>query len=232
MTKEQKLRKLIREHVKNLLMESSFPHKEEFVMFEKLVNQQEQIYPDAADVGITPEHKDFKKIRPALVDMVKTFGSKNSKYSYGGRSGGGTVKMFIPIEEDYGQISGYVLEVSFWTDPKLKKLYRKTYDSFFSIDNLFRTNISKQKAKMEYGSKQFANEGMIKEEDRYWMGSINDVDDFGKPIKDVFIDGKTNQGPWGIMSPESFRIYGVGVGQGKGQKYKKQPDGKWKKIQG
>jgi len=75
-------------------------------------------------------------------------------------------------------------------------------------------------------------EGMIKEEDRFWMGNVSDKDDFGKPIKDEFIDGKTNQGPWGIMSPESFRIYGVGVGQGKGQKYKKQSDGKWKKIQG
>ena len=73
---------------------------------------------------------------------------------------------------------------------------------------------------------------MKEEKDKFWMGSVNDKDDFGAPIKDEFIDGKTNQGPWGIMSPASFRQYGVGVGLGKGQWYKKQPDGQWKKIKG
>lgn len=76
-------------------------------------------------------------------------------------------------------------------------------------------------------------QNVIKEADKYWMGSINDKDDFGAPIVDIFIDGKTNQsGAWGIMSPESFRKYGTGLGTGKGQKYQKQPDGKWKKIEG
>ena len=74
-------------------------------------------------------------------------------------------------------------------------------------------------------------ERVIKE-DKYWMGSVGEEDDFGNPIKDEFIDGKTRMGPWANMSPESFKQYGVGLGTGRGQKYKKQPDGKWKKIQG
>jgi len=68
---------------------------------------------------------------------------------------------------------------------------------------------------------------------KYWMGNVQKQDDFGDEIVDVFIDGKTNQGPWGFMTPESWKKHGVGkLGTGFGQKYKKQDDGKWLKIEG
>lgn len=70
-------------------------------------------------------------------------------------------------------------------------------------------------------------------EPRYWCGRVEGVDNFGSPIKDVFIDGKTRGGPWAIMSPNSWRARGCGrLGNGSGQKYKKQPDGRWMKIEG
>jgi len=65
------------------------------------------------------------------------------------------------------------------------------------------------------------------------MGTIGKTDDFGMRITDVFYDGKTRMGPWAIMSPQAWRTYGVGrVGLGYGQKYQRQPDGCWLKIEG
>jgi hypothetical protein len=34
-----------------------------------------------------------------------------------------------------------------------------------------------------------------------------------------FIDGRTKQGPWGLMCPVCHKHQGVGLGTGKGQKY-------------
>jgi len=65
-----------------------------------------------------------------------------------------------------------------------------------------------------------------------WCGSVPPQDDFGVPIKSEFIDGRTREGPWAMMSPWSHRAYGVGLGTGKGQKYQKKEDGKWHKVQG
>jgi hypothetical protein len=67
---------------------------------------------------------------------------------------------------------------------------------------------------------------------KYWLGHPPGVDSFGKTIYDVFIDGKTTEGPWAFMTPLSFELYGMGLGTGLGQKYKKQDDGKWLKIGG
>lgn len=68
----------------------------------------------------------------------------------------------------------------------------------------------------------------------YWMGStINDLDDFGRPITDTFYDGKTITGQWAIMSPLSWQIHGMAkIGVGLGQRYKKQKDGRWLKVGG
>jgi hypothetical protein len=66
----------------------------------------------------------------------------------------------------------------------------------------------------------------------YWKGSDPIKDDFDVRIIDTFVDGKTKQGPWAMMAPSSFQLYGVGLGLGKGQKYQKQGDGKWLKIEG
>ena len=67
---------------------------------------------------------------------------------------------------------------------------------------------------------------------KYWIGDMPELDDFGITIKNVVIDGRTKLGPWAMMTPETFKNFGVGLGLGFGQKYKKQKDGKWLKIEG
>jgi hypothetical protein len=64
------------------------------------------------------------------------------------------------------------------------------------------------------------------------MGNVPTCDDFKKPIEDEFVDGKTRMGPWAFMTPSSYRMYGVGLGLGRGQRYEKQDDGKWLKVEG
>jgi hypothetical protein len=67
----------------------------------------------------------------------------------------------------------------------------------------------------------------------YWLSPLGDKDDFGQPIEREFIDGKTILGPWAIMTPTSYRTYGIGrLGQGFGQRYEKRADGKWLKVEG
>ena len=73
---------------------------------------------------------------------------------------------------------------------------------------------------------------MRKVERPQWIGTVPSKDDFGVPITNEFIDGKTRMGPWGTMSPSSFKIYGVGLGPGKGQRYKKDTGGIFYKVQG
>ena len=75
-------------------------------------------------------------------------------------------------------------------------------------------------------------QSIVSEAEKYWMGEVPKQDDFNNPIKDTFVDGKTKMGPWAIMGDYSFKKWGVGLGMGKGQKYQKQPDGKWLKIEG
>jgi hypothetical protein len=67
---------------------------------------------------------------------------------------------------------------------------------------------------------------------RYWMGPVPKVDDFGIEIEGEFIDGATYAGPWAIMTPDSHSIYGRGIGQGRGQRYRRQVDGRWLKVEG
>lgn len=69
----------------------------------------------------------------------------------------------------------------------------------------------------------------------YWTSGVGGFDDFGDPVKDIIIDGKTNQGPWGLMTPKSYKENGFWpnkFGLGIAQKYQKQADGKWLKIEG
>lgn len=69
---------------------------------------------------------------------------------------------------------------------------------------------------------------------RYWQGEIGPGDDFGRPIHDEFIDGKMHgRNQWAIMSPDSWERSGIGkLGTGYGQRYKKQADGRWLKVEG
>jgi hypothetical protein len=67
----------------------------------------------------------------------------------------------------------------------------------------------------------------------HWLGDVGEYDDFGNAIADTFYDGKTIVGRWAMMSPVSWSFYGYGqLGTGYGQKYKKQTDGSWLKVEG
>ncbi len=66
----------------------------------------------------------------------------------------------------------------------------------------------------------------------YWAGQVPQADDFGRPIGSCFIDGRTHSGPWAFMTPATFAVHGIGLGQGKGQRYEKQADGRWLKVEG
>jgi hypothetical protein len=67
-----------------------------------------------------------------------------------------------------------------------------------------------------------------------WIGDPPDICDINRePIVDEFIDGKTRAGPWANMCPKCYKIFGVGrLGTGFGQRYKKQDDGTWLKVEG
>jgi hypothetical protein len=67
---------------------------------------------------------------------------------------------------------------------------------------------------------------------RCWSGAVPLQDDFDKTIVASFIDGATIRGPWAIMTLESFKLYGLGLGLGVGQKYQLQDDGRWLKVAG
>ena len=67
----------------------------------------------------------------------------------------------------------------------------------------------------------------------YWLSPLDSVDDFGRRYKDVMYDAKTKMLCWANMTEESFKEHGYGkLGLGKGQKYEKQLDGRWLKVEG
>lgn len=71
----------------------------------------------------------------------------------------------------------------------------------------------------------------------YWLGPVHDLDDFGNPIHNRFVDGCISRdhggnGAWAIMVPEAHSAIGTGLGTGLGQLYEKQEDGRWLRIEG
>jgi len=68
----------------------------------------------------------------------------------------------------------------------------------------------------------------------YWVSPVGGFDDFDSPIRDEIIDGRTTLGgQWALMTPQSWRKWGVGkLGLGLGQRYERQADGKWLKVEG
>lgn len=69
----------------------------------------------------------------------------------------------------------------------------------------------------------------------YWLSAVKQFDDFDDEIADEFIDGVTTLGPWAIMTPQSWATHSANAGKcepGFGQRYKKQSDGKWLKVEG
>lgn len=69
----------------------------------------------------------------------------------------------------------------------------------------------------------------------YWLSPVGGRDDFGSVIGDTIIDGKTTMGLWALMTPASWAQHSGTEGKlglGRGQRYVKQPDGKWLKVEG
>jgi hypothetical protein len=65
-----------------------------------------------------------------------------------------------------------------------------------------------------------------------WLGTPPEKCDLcGTPITDEFVDGKTRMGPWGNMDIACHKRVGVGLGTGKGQRFKLQ-DGQFVKVEG
>jgi hypothetical protein len=68
---------------------------------------------------------------------------------------------------------------------------------------------------------------------KFWNGAVPPKDDFNRPIRDEFIDGKTKFGPWAFMTPASWKENGIAIlGTGCGQRYRKQKDGRYLKVEG
>lgn len=66
-----------------------------------------------------------------------------------------------------------------------------------------------------------------------WEGESPECcDGCGKPILNIFIDGKTRFGLWAIMCLDCYNELGTGLGQGLGQQYWKDPDGRFSKVEG
>lgn len=64
-----------------------------------------------------------------------------------------------------------------------------------------------------------------------WLGSkvCNSCGD----LCEVFLyDAKTKQGPWAVLCEQCFKWFGFGLGTGLGQKYARQPNGEWHKVEG
>ena len=74
----------------------------------------------------------------------------------------------------------------------------------------------------------------LTEKEVFWLSAVPNEDDFGDKITNEFIDGKSNKGPWGLFTPKSYQIRGArpGIfGVGIAQRYRKQENGRWLKIQ-
>lgn len=67
----------------------------------------------------------------------------------------------------------------------------------------------------------------------YWLSAVNGCDICGTPLTTEMCDIKTKQGPWGLLCMPCVKTHTTGkLGTGLGQKYAKQPDGRWLKIAG
>lgn len=66
---------------------------------------------------------------------------------------------------------------------------------------------------------------------RYWIGDVPSVCNLNpdRAITDEFIDGRTIYGQWAIMHPETHANVGCGLGEGRGQMYRKVLD-RWFKV--
>ena len=74
---------------------------------------------------------------------------------------------------------------------------------------------------------------MTKTKEIKWLSPPPEKCDIcGIKIIKSFVDGKIKGGPWGFMCPSCHALDGDGLGTGKGQLYKLQPNGDWLKVEG
>ena len=67
----------------------------------------------------------------------------------------------------------------------------------------------------------------------YWCGSPPPACDCcGIAIHAEFVDGATKGGAWHALHPACHREIGVGFGIGKGQRYERQADARWLRVEG
>lgn len=77
-----------------------------------------------------------------------------------------------------------------------------------------------------------------KTEPVYWMGEVpKQCQLSGRAITTTFVDGRvpplsSRVGSWACMHPVYFRQLGGKLGLGMGQRYERQPDGRWLKVEG
>lgn len=65
---------------------------------------------------------------------------------------------------------------------------------------------------------------------KIWMGSTK-CDICGEELTKTLIDGRTSNGSWAVMCPKCHKIHGVGLGTGKGQKYVRDTEGDFVKVE-
>jgi hypothetical protein len=67
----------------------------------------------------------------------------------------------------------------------------------------------------------------------YWIGGVPTYCDCcGIGIHSVFVDGATARGSWANLHPACHERIGRGLGAGRGQRYEKQIDGRWLRMEG
>ncbi len=65
---------------------------------------------------------------------------------------------------------------------------------------------------------------------KIWIGSTK-CDICGEELTKTLIDGRTSNGSWAVMCPKCHKVHGVGLGTGKGQKYVRDTEGDFVKVE-
>lgn len=63
-----------------------------------------------------------------------------------------------------------------------------------------------------------------------WNGNTT-CDLCGRELTTELVDGQTRFGQWAVMCPKCHKAHGVGLGQGRGQKYVKDAEGDFVKVE-
>ena len=91
----------------------TFPLKENLIYFEGLAKRQHRIYDDACDFGVKIDDATKLEARRQLVEMIKFFGAKITRWGDREHSHGSNTKIFIPIERDGHGFGGQLVDISY-----------------------------------------------------------------------------------------------------------------------